>query len=1002
MPINIFKNKFDYVHENTFFRQLAIDLQNKYKASSENVYLIGNPEIIDADGNRIAPDALFLTSKSFIIIDFKNYSGDIKLPALESFEFENWYHGSAIIKGGNQGNPYLQLRNHKEKIKDYLSYHKNTFISKGSQFDYKHIDCIVCFLKGINLIGEIPEKYQNWFFIKDKNSIISSLEDIVTVRINLKPLDLERLASLFSTTKWNPLEPETKKIEEPEIAPTDDSQKVLNQDQLTVLAKIDSFLKNESSNAFVLSGPFSSGKTFLINYLINHLPSTNIAGAQVIAPNNRIARNIRKQIESVNNLYSYIYKFSEQIEIEPTENADELTDSTENGAQKEIEQIQSKVIFKIKKNENPSNFLYIVDDSHHISDSMFSSPTLQFGTGQLLSDLITFIKQNNNPFKILFIGDKNRLSIGPFEESALNPTFLSTKFELIVESASIALSDSRKSNIIKQALKISNQIELNRYNNLEVLDAENIRLVKDDQFLNQSLLNSFKSDTYQTKILAFSNDKIRESNIWVKEKVLLKNSDIEPGDIVLINNTVIVAPDNPFAVPQKVFNGEFAEVLHVDKEILSINQPIKKKLVELKFRELKLKLIERNLDVTVLSFENYWNSTSKEITDEEYAGLQSYLNTKVKERIESEKENSEEWLEFKHSEQYSKLEVEYNKLTTTVPIDDETRKRLVEIDKELKKAEKRFWKPKREEFRRDIGYHDRYINSVHLRFGYAITVHKAQSYKWDNIFFNLDQGDNKGTENKQYFKWVYTGIGCATKKLFLINVPKITPYIKLIWKDNHESLKVPAKNVELFPLDPKSQLHEITTRPTFFQNTDDSLFKFYCWLENELSSQKLSVAGVLHHDFAEHYSIKGNAGEEATVIIWYSSKFEFKKHSVTKSNPPEFGKEVDTFLTSLKTGRKASLNQEFGSELVKDLFQVVVEDLTRISSKIDGIESLNFAERVTLSRDTSFLTLDVYYTNEGFITTMYPVKCNNPDLYDDLKEVFIKIQNQHARDSSTS
>jgi hypothetical protein len=1002
MPLHIFKNKFDYVHENTFFRQLAIDLLNKYKASSENVYLIGNPEIIDADGNRIAPDALFFTSKSFIIIDFKNYSGDIKLPAVENFEFENWKHGSVVIKGGNQGNPYVQLKNHKEKIKDYLNYHKNSFQSKGSAFDYKHIDCVVCFTKEVSVSGEIPEIHQNWFFIKDKRSIIGSLEDIVTVKINLKPLDLERLAGLFSTTKWNPLEPEHEKIEESDVLPTDSIQQVLNQEQLTVLAKIDSFLKNESSNAFVLSGPFSSGKTFLINHLINHLPPANITGAQVIAPNNRIARNIRKQVESVNNLYSYIYRFSEQVEIEVNDDAEEITDSNENGPHKEIEQIQSKVIFKIKKNENPSNFLYIVDDSHHISDSMFSSPTLQFGTGQLLSDLITFIKQANSPFKILFVGDKNRLSIGPFEESALNPAFLSSKFELLVESATIGLNDSRRSNIIKQALRISNQIELNRYNNLEVLDAENIKLVKDDQFLKQALLNSFKNDTYQTKILAFSNDKIRESNIWVKEKVLLKNSELEAGDIVLINNTVIVAPDNPFAVPQKVFNGEFAEVISVNKEIIPINQPIKKKLVELKFRELKLKLIERNLDVTVLSFENYWNSTSKEITDEEYAGLQSYLNTKVKERIESEKENSEEWLEFKQSEQYKQLEVEYNKLTTIVPIDDDTRNRLAEIDKELKKAEKRFWKPKREEFRRDIGYHDKYINSVHLRFGYALTVHKAQSYKWDNIFFNLDQGDNKGTENKQYFKWVYTGIGCATKKLFLINVPKITPYIKMIWKDNHECLKISAKNVEFFPLDPKSQLHEITTRPTFFQNTDDRLFCFYCWLENELSALKLSVTGVLHHDFAEHYVIKGNAGEEATVIIWYSGKFEFKKHSVTKSTPPEFGKELDSFLTSLKTGKKASLNQEFGSELVKDLFQIVGEDLTRISSKIDGIESLNYAERVTLSRDTSFLTLDVFYTNEGFITTMYPVKCNSTDLYDDVKEVFIKIQNQHARNSSTS
>lgn len=1002
MPLHIFKNKFDYVHENAFFRELAIDLENKFRDSAENVYLIGNPEIIDADGNRIAPDALFFTAKSFIIIEFKNFSGEIKLPSIENFEFENWYHGNVKVKGGNQGNPFLQLSNHKEKIREYLNFHKNTFLSKGSQFDYKHIDCIVCFLKEISISGEIPEKYQNWFFIKDKKSISGALDDIVTVKINLKALDLERLANLFSSTKWNPNDAEPKESEDlsnesVEVLPQD-----LNKEQLSALALIESFLSNEKSNAFVLSGPFSSGKTFLINYLINHLPSTNISGAQVIAPNNRIARNVRKQIESVNNLYSYIYRFSEQVELEVVENIEESTDLPKNENVKDSEQIQAKVIFKVKKNENPSNFLYIVDDSHHISDSLFVSPTLQFGSGQLLSDLVTFVKQNNTPFKILFVGDKNRLSIGPFEESALNPAYLSSKFELEVMSASIGLDHKRKSNIIKQTLRISHQIELNRFNSMEILEAENIKLVKDDQFLKDALLSLFKEETYQTKILAFSNDKIRESNLWVKQKVLSKSSELEPGDIVLINNTVIVAPDNPFAVPQKVFNGEFAEVISIKKDVISIMQPTRKKLVELKFRELKLKLIERNLDVTVLSFENYWNSTSKEITDEEYGALQAYLNTKIKERIELEKETNDDWLEFKNSEQYRQLNETYKKLRSLVELDGESRKKLDDITKELKKAENRFWKPKREELRRDIGYHDMYINSVHLRFGYAITVHKAQSYRWNNVFFNLDQGDNKGTENKQYFKWVYTGIGCATKKLFLINVPKITPYIKMLWKDNHECLKSLNKNVELFPFDSKSQLNEITVRPAFFQNIEERLFSFYCWFENELSARKLSVAEVLHHEYAEHYVIKGNPGEEAIVIIWYNGKFEFKKHALAKSTPAKFGKEVDSFLISLKSGKKSSLNLEFSSELVKDLFTLLETELTIKMCQIEGIESLNYAERITFARDTSFLTLDVFYTNEGFISTIYPIKCNNTDLYDDVKEVFINIQNQHARHPSTS
>jgi exodeoxyribonuclease-5 len=61
-----------------------------------------------------------------------------------------------------------------------------------------------------------------------------------------------------------------------------------------------------------------------------------------------------------------------------------------------------------------------------------------------------------------------------------------------------------------------------------------------------------------------------------------------------------------------------------------------------------------------------------------------------------------------------------------------------------------------------------YYNALQVKFGYAITCHKAQGGQWNQVFFmqgyfteeHLDLG---------YLRWLYTGITRAKKKLNLIN-----------------------------------------------------------------------------------------------------------------------------------------------------------------------------------------------------------------------------------------
>ena len=66
---------------------------------------------------------------------------------------------------------------------------------------------------------------------------------------------------------------------------------------------------------------------------------------------------------------------------------------------------------------------------------------------------------------------------------------------------------------------------------------------------------------------------------------------------------------------------------------------------------------------------------------------------------------------------------------------------------------------------------DDYYNALQVKFGYAITCHKAQGGQWAHVY--LDQGymtDEMLTPD--YIHWLYTAFTRATEHLYLVNWPK--------------------------------------------------------------------------------------------------------------------------------------------------------------------------------------------------------------------------------------
>jgi len=81
-----------------------------------------------------------------------------------------------------------------------------------------------------------------------------------------------------------------------------------------------------------------------------------------------------------------------------------------------------------------------------------------------------------------------------------------------------------------------------------------------------------------------------------------------------------------------------------------------------------------------------------------------------------------------------------------------------------------------------IGFHP-YFNALHVKYGYAVTGHKAQGGEWERVF--VDPYYYNSPKTKEYFQWLYTSITRAKERVYIKDLPiKNFSYEKLkIQKD---------------------------------------------------------------------------------------------------------------------------------------------------------------------------------------------------------------------------
>ena len=62
-----------------------------------------------------------------------------------------------------------------------------------------------------------------------------------------------------------------------------------------------------------------------------------------------------------------------------------------------------------------------------------------------------------------------------------------------------------------------------------------------------------------------------------------------------------------------------------------------------------------------------------------------------------------------------------------------------------------------------------YFNALQVKYGYAVTCHKAQGGEWKNVFIDLSYINPKHMGDN-FYRWLYTSITRSTKMLYLVNL----------------------------------------------------------------------------------------------------------------------------------------------------------------------------------------------------------------------------------------
>ena len=356
--------------------------------------------------------------------------------------------------------------------------------------------------------------------------------------------------------------------------------------------------------------------------------------------------------------------------------------------------------------------LFMVDEASMIS---LSSSNTTFGSGCLLDDLIQYVYNDRN-CRMLLVGDKAQLPpVGEEESPALRADVLRA-YGLTVYECDLneVLRQSQDSGILYNATVIRQMITHDEVTQLPKICFKgfaDISIVPGDELIERLASSYSEVGIDETMVITRSNKRANVFNQGIRNMVLGREEELTTGDMLMVvKNKYKNAPSSLPSEHGKEKQPALTFIANGDRAVVR------------RVRNLREFYGFRFADVS-LEFPDYDNA------EEDMTVILDALMTEAPALTQEQNEQL-----------FQRVLEDYE----DIPLKADRMKKVRE---------------------------DEYYNALQVKFGYAITCHKAQGGQWAHIY--LDQGymtDEMLTPD--YIHWLYTAFTRATEHLYLVNWPK--------------------------------------------------------------------------------------------------------------------------------------------------------------------------------------------------------------------------------------
>jgi len=697
------------------------------------------------------------------------------------------------------------------------------------------------------------------------------------------------------------------------------SKYALTSGQNELLDELDKFLSDKST-CFLLKGYAGTGRTFMMKGLTDFLTETK-RSFRIAAPTGRAAKVIsQKTKHKAYTIHKTIYSSKDLKEFK-TKNED----GTET----------FKFYYELKHNEDPDNTIYIIDEASMLSNVYSEGEFFRFGSGYLLKDLINYINFDNNDHnkKVIFIGDNAQLPpVNMNFSPALDGKYLQENCNLVSSEFELTevVRQKAESGILHNATKLRQSLKANIFNQLDIETSFNdINKTKHEELLSKYLEACNNSIDEETIIVAYSNSSVKEYNDFVRNHFFPNQNTITVKDkIILVSNN--------YNYPQmELLNGDFGIV----KEVSTINES---RTIKLKRKNRRNETIEVNIPLT-------FRNVTITFTDEEFK--KHDIQCKIIENL----------LYSRHRDLSSdELKALY--------IDFKIR------NEKLKSGTKEF----KDAIRSDV-----YFNALRIKFGYAVTCHKAQGGEWANTFLNCKT--SMGYFNSSYFRWLYTGITRAKENLYTLDEPHFTI------GSNLQPPKIENFQPREDILTLNTEISEIEL-PFDFSNQTKFVKHIYLIVSECLKDENVNINDIRHTNYLEHYTIsQGN--ETAVFKINYNS--HNKITTIQKpSNSTEFVESVYSKIVKLQhklvivsEPEIKETEFEFEQEFLREHYELRKRQMFEKNINIIKIEHHKYQEVYTFHKNGFKAVYRFYYNGQCRFTRFDIDRNQTTGLVDEINEL---------------